>query len=272
MTEAEKPLSVPKGALTYASYLRVDELLSLQAPRSSPAEHDETLFIVIHQVYELWFKQVLHELEHLIARFSVDDAPAVLSTFKRILTIFKTLVAQVDVLETMTPVQFSSFRARLESASGFQSLQFRVLELRAGKRDERMLAHLASDPAAAARIEKEIEKPTLFDAFLGYLRRQSVAVPAALLARAARAPIEESDELRASLVRLYKERNDLAVVCERMVDLDEALQEWRYRHVKMVERTIGFKRGTGGSAGAEYLRQTLFRPLFADLWTIRSEL
>jgi tryptophan 2,3-dioxygenase len=263
-------ISVPKRALTYASYLQLNELLALQAPRSEPAEHDETLFIVVHQVYELWFKQVLHELEHLIRALERDDSPVVLSTFKRILTIFKTLVAQVDVIETMTPVQFSSFRTRLETASGFQSQQFRVLELRLGKRDERMLVHLMGDPVTAQQVNEQIARPTLYDAFLGHLARSGIALPQET--RDPRAPIVESAELRTALVGIYRTRNDLAVLCERMIDIDEALQEWRYRHVKMVERTIGFKAGTGGSAGADYLRQTLFRPLFADLWAIRSEL
>jgi tryptophan 2,3-dioxygenase len=253
---------------TYASYLRIDDLLQLQVPRSEPVEHDEILFIVIHQTYELWFKQVLHECEWLIASLDAGDGAKARHTFKRILTILKTLVGQVDVLETMTPIEFTSFRARLESASGFQSRQFRCLELLLGKRDPKMLQHLAGDAVVAEHVAKR----TLHDAFLGYLARAGAAIPQEAQARAPEAPIVESDAVRAALVQVYRTSTDLADLCERMVDLDEGLQEWRYRHVKMVERTIGFKRGTGGSAGAEYLRTTLFRPLFADLWAIRSEL
>jgi tryptophan 2,3-dioxygenase len=245
-------------ALTYASYLRVSELLALQARRSEPPEHDEMLFIVIHQVYELWFKQILHELEALSAAFAADDVPQLLHTMKRVLTILKTLVAQVDVLETMTPVSFASFRARLESASGFQSQQFRSIEFTLGKRDKRL-------PGFAAT-------PSVYDLFLGWLSRRGFAVPAEVLSRDLLEPLPESAEVRATLVEVYRRHPVERQVCERLVDFDEGLQEWRYRHVKMVERTIGFKKGTGGSAGAEYLRSTLFRPLFADLWAIRSEL
>jgi tryptophan 2,3-dioxygenase len=268
----EHALTVPGDELTYASYLRVDELLALQTPRSDPPEHDETLFIVIHQVYELWFKQLLHELDRLVASLAAGDTAIAGATFKRMLAILKTLVGQVDVLETMTPVQFSSFRTRLESASGFQSRQFRALELGLGKRDLRLLAHLQKDPTSRALAEGYLARPSLYDAFLAYLARNGVAIPAELLGRDTREPIPESAGLRAALVDVYWTRPELANICERLVDLDEGLQEWRYRHVKMVERTIGLKRGTGGSAGAAYLQATLFKPLYADLWAIRSEL
>jgi tryptophan 2,3-dioxygenase len=245
-------------ALTYASYLRISELLALQARRSDPPEHDEMLFIVIHQVYELWFKQILHELDALSASFASDDVPQVLHTMKRVLTILKTLVAQVDVLETMTPVSFASFRERLESASGFQSRQFRLIEFTLGKRDKLL-------PGATAA-------PSVYDAFLSWLSRRGFDIPRDVLERPLLEPLPESAGVRAVLVELYRRHPTERQVCERLVDFDEGLQEWRYRHVKMVERTIGFKKGTGGSSGAEYLRQTLFRPLFADLWAIRSEL
>jgi tryptophan 2,3-dioxygenase len=257
---ADPPLTVPGTGLTYGSYLRIDELLALQQPRSSPAEHDEMLFIVIHQVYELWFKQVLHELDRLEQGFAAGNTAMALGTFKRILTILKTLVAQVDVLETMTPVEFGSFRSRLESASGFQSQQFRLIEVRLGKRDPRLLAYLhkaGGDTAAKARLEAALAAPPLYTRFLQFLAAQAVAV---------------GDDPKPALIALYRAQSPLATVCERMVDLDEGVQEWRYRHVKMVERTIGLKHGTGGSAGAGYLRTTLAEPLFPDLWAIRSEL
>jgi tryptophan 2,3-dioxygenase len=256
----EPPLTVPEAGLTYGSYLRIDQLLALQQPRSAPEEHDEMLFIVIHQVYELWFKQVLHELGRLEQSFAAGNTAAVLGTFKRILTILKTLVAQVDVLETMTPIEFGSFRARLESASGFQSQQFRQIEVRLGRRDPRLLKYLAQpggDTAAKQRLEAALAEPPLYTRFLQFLAAQGAPV---------------GDDPRPALIDIYRRQSALATVCERMVDLDEGLQEWRYRHVKMVERTIGLKRGTGGSAGAEYLRTTLTDPLFPDLWSIRSEL
>jgi tryptophan 2,3-dioxygenase len=259
-------------ALTYASYLRIEELLALQERRSTPPEHDEMLFIVIHQVYELWFKQILHELTALRAAFERDDVPQVLHTLKRVLTILKTLVAQVDVLETMTPVSFASFRARLESASGFQSRQFRLVEITLGKRDARLMAQLAHASEAENPLAQAAKLPSIYDAFLGWLARRGFAIPRTVLERSPSEPLPESAEVRSVLVDIYRHHATESQVAERLVDFDEGLQEWRYRHVKMVERTIGFKAGTGGSSGAEYLRNTLFRPLFADLWAIRTEL
>ncbi len=267
------PLSAAASKpLTYASYLKIDELLALQQPLSDGPEHDETLFIVIHQVYELWFKQVLHELRYLAAAFRAGDTPAALATLKRVLTILKTLVAQVDILETMTPVSFNSFRYRLESASGFQSAQFRELEFLLGKKSPRVVDHYPAGTPGRARLEAAFEEPTLWDAFLRFLATWAYAIPAAALERDVRAPIEPDAAVQAALLEVYREHPVLAMVCERMVDFDEGLQEWRYRHVKMVERTIGSKRGTGGSEGAEYLKTTLFQPAFPDLWAIRSEL
>ena len=258
--------------VTYAKYLQTDKLLDLQRPLSAGPEHDEMLFIIIHQVYELWFKQVLHELGRLQEVLEANDTPGTLATFNRILTILKTLVAQVDVLETMTPVAFSSFRARLESASGFQSAQFREVEYLLGYKNLAMARHHPADSPGGQRLQQLIDEPTLYDSFLRYLEANGYEVPQTLLARDVSKPIESSPELQAILLQIYRQDSMCTMVCERLVDLDEGLQEWRYRHVKMVERTIGSKPGTGGSEGAAYLRRTLFQPLFADLWTIRSEL
>jgi len=259
-------------ALTYSSYLKIDELLSLQEPLSEGPEHDEMLFIVIHQVYELWFREVNHEIRYLQRNLEADRAPEALSTFKRILTILKTLVAQVDVLETMTPVSFSSFRDRLESASGFQSAQFREMEFLLGHKSRRMLEHHPPGSPGRRRLEELRDKPSLWDSFLRFLARNGYPVPKQILARDFSEPVPSSEGVRAILLELYRGDHVGSTLCERLVDLDEGLQEWRYRHVKMVERTIGLKPGTGGSEGAAYLRETLFRPLFPDLWAIRSEL
>jgi tryptophan 2,3-dioxygenase len=263
------PTSKP---LTYVSYLRLEELLALQQPRSAGPEHDEMLFIVVHQVYELWFKQVLHELRYLRSALDAGDSPGALATLKRVLTILKTLVAQIDVLETMTPVSFNSFRARLEAASGFQSHQFRELEFLLGhKRPELVTQHPAGSAGRRA-LEQLLGERTVFDAFLRYLSLEGHPVPEAALARDARAAVVASAGVQEALLDAYRANGFAAQVCERLVDFDEGLQEWRYRHVKMVERTIGIKIGTGGSAGAAYLRETLFRPLFPDLWEIRARL
>lgn len=258
--------------LTYSSYLKVDELLELQRPLSDGPEHDEMLFIVIHQVYELWFRQVIHELAELRARLQSGDSVLALATLKRVLTIFKTLVAQVDVLETMSPVSFSSFRHRLESASGFQSAQFREVEVLLGARSERLAQHHPPGSRGRLRIEARLAEPSLWDGFLHYLARLGHDVPPALLERDVRRAAEPSPEVQTILLTVYRDHPVQAMVCERLLDLDEGLQEWRYRHVKMVERTIGSKPGTGGSSGAEYLKRTLFRPVFPDLWEIRAEL
>jgi tryptophan 2,3-dioxygenase len=257
---------------TYSSYLAVDELLGLQRPVSDGPEHDEMLFIVIHQVYELWFKLVLHELGLLQRALEAGDTAVGHDTFKRILTVLKTLVAQVDVLETMTPVSFVSFRSRLDSASGFQSIQFRELEFALGARHPAMLAHVPAEHPARARLEALLTSNSLWDSFLVYLATQGYAVPATALARDRAAPPREDPAVHPVLIDIYRRDPLRREICERMVDLDEGLQEWRYRHVKMVERTIGTKQGTGGSPGAAYLRSTLFKPLFPDLWAIRSEL
>jgi tryptophan 2,3-dioxygenase len=257
-------------ALTYTSYLALDEILGAQRPRSD--EHDEILFIVVHQVYELWFKELLHELAHLQRLLEEGRGTQALSTLKRILTILKLVVAQIDVIETLTPVQFLSFRERLESASGFQSAQFRELEAVLGRRDRTVLAAYQEDSDAYRRIEAALARRSLHDSFLRYLALRGYEVPTDRLERDVTLPVEESPGVHAALLAAYRDDGEAAHVCERMVDLDEGFQEWRYRHVKMVERTIGSRSGTGGSPGAKYLRTTLNQPMFPDLWSVRSEL
>jgi len=257
-------------ALTYTSYLALDEVLGAQRPKTD--EHDEMLFIVIHQVYELWFKQMIHELRHLQQRLEAGEGPRALATVRRVLTILKTVVAQIDVLETMTPSQFSTFRTRLESASGFQSAQFRELEAILGRRDEGALDAYAEGSPERARIAAAMGRGSVFDSYLRYLATQGLDVPADALARDVTLPPEPHEGVQAAVLEAYRRDGEAAQVTERLVDLDEGVQEWRYRHVKMVERTIGDKAGTGGSSGAGYLRTTLHRPMFPDLWAVRSEL
>jgi tryptophan 2,3-dioxygenase len=258
--------------LTYAGYLKIDELLRLQQPLSDDPEHDEMLFIIIHQVYELWFKQIVHEMRKLQEEMVDGDTTAVLATLKRILTILKTLVAQVDVLETMTPMSFNAFRERLESASGFQSAQFRELEFLLGQKNPKVLRHHPPGSPGRRRLDELLGRPALQDSLLRYLAEAGYEVPGELLERDVTRPHQSSREVQQLLLELYRRDPLRQMVCERLVDLDEGLQEWRYRHVKMVERTIGDKAGTGGSSGAAYLRSTLHRPFFPDLWAIRGEL
>jgi tryptophan 2,3-dioxygenase len=262
--------------LTYSSYLRLDDLLSIQVEKSGdgdePAEHDEMLFIIIHQVYELWFKQVLHELDYVRERLARGDLPRVLHSMKRILTILKVLVAQLDILETMTPLDFLAFRVRLAEASGLQSYQFRELEFLLGNKREEVFDRYPTGSDARARIERRFGEPTLWDAVLGFLDASGYPMPASALERDVTRPIEPSPEVQVELIRLYRSDPQLVPLCERLIDLDEGLQEWRYRHVKMVERTIGSKHGTGGTTGAPYLATSLNRPIFPDLWAIRTSL
>ena len=218
--------------VTYLSYLRIPELLSLQEPLSEGPEHDELLFIVIHQTYELWFKQILHELRRADERLRAGDLHQSLSVLRRVRTIMKTLVGQVDILETMTPLQFNAFRDRLASSSGFQSAQFRELEAVFGRGGG-----------------------CLWDAVVAFLDR---------------ADCRSGATIADDIVAVYRTRPDVALLLEELVDIDEGVQEWRYRHVKMVERTIGNKMGTGGSSGADYLRSTLFTPIFPELWEVRT--
>lgn len=256
--------------ITYSQYLKLDELLALQQPRSGGKEHDETLFIVIHQVYELWFKQILHELTLLRTAFETSNQPQILGTLKRVLTILKTLVSQVDILETMTPLSFSSFRQLLESSSGFQSLQFREFEMALGNRSPAKLDHLKASKDYP-RLLTLLKNPSLYDSFLSYLAKLGFAIPKDALCRDLTQPITENRAVQLVLIDVYRSHPGIAQICERLVDLDEGVQEWRYRHVKMVERTIGTKIGTGGSPGVGYLATTLFKPAFPDLWAIRKD-
>jgi tryptophan 2,3-dioxygenase len=254
--------------VTYSGYLRLDQLLSAQQPKSS--EHDEMLFIVIHQIYELWFKQLLHELAKLQAELESGGTTHAMRTLRRTLAILKIVVSQLDVLETMTPTQFTRFRDWLGTSSGFESAQFRELEAVLGRRDRMMVARYAEGSAEWERITAAMSRPSLFDSFARYLAGQGYGVPPEIVNRDVSQPIEASDAMQQALKRVYDDDTDATAVCELLVDVDEGMQEWRYHHVKMVERTIGGRSGTGGSAGATYLRSTLGTPTFPDLWAMRS--
>jgi tryptophan 2,3-dioxygenase len=257
-------------SLTYTSYLALEEILGAQRPTSE--EHDEVLFIVVHQVYELWFKQLIHELLYLQKMLEEGNEARTSATFKRLLTILKLVVAQLDVIETMTPIQFLAFRDRLESASGFQSGQFRELEAILGRRDPGVLRAYHEESIDYGRVKEAMARPSVYDSFLRYLALRGYDVPQEILNRDVTQPAQESDGVRAAVLAAYRDDGGAAQVAERLVDFDEGFMEWRYHHVKMVERTIGTRAGTGGSSGADYLRSTLHKPFFPELWTVRSEL
>jgi tryptophan 2,3-dioxygenase len=263
---------IPNPVLTYEQYLSLDALLSLQQPRSDGPENDEMLFIVIHQVYELWFKELLHELDRVVTLLRSDESHRAQHTLRRILTILKVLVAQLDILETMTPLEFLSFRVRLEAASGFQSNQFRQLEFLLGIKSVAALARFPEGSQGRLVLERRYREPTVWDGFLHYLSREGYPIPATQLTRDYARPLEATSEIQQILLNIYRRDVKNTGICERLVDLDEGFAEWRYHHLRMVERTIGSKPGTGGSRGAAYLRTTLGSNLFPDLWEIRAQL
>lgn len=257
-------------SMNYQRFAMLPELLSLQRPLSEPPEHDEMLFIIVHQVHELWFKAALHELDHARELLVGGDEARLAATLKRVRSILKVLVGQLDILETMTPVEFESFRDRLDTASGFQSAQFRELEFVLGVKRASVLKTF-TDPDEHRRLKRRLEEPSLWDAFLRFLAGRGYKVPDRALARDVTEPVAPDPEVQDVLVDAYRSDPGLINLCERLVDLDEGFQEWRYRHVKMVERTIGNKPGTGDSAGVAYLVTTM-TAAFPDLWEMRSAL
>ena len=259
-------------SISYADYLKLDELLSMQEERAQPRSEDEHLFIVVHQTYELWFKQMLHELHLLIQHFQQDQPALAATKLGRILKLLKLLVHQVDVLETMTPRRFDDFRSFLETSSGLQSYQFRVLEILLGWRHHPSLYEFF-EPGSVGRkkIDTQLRTSCLWDyfhAFLGHYH--SDLAPLAPNPEAVGLRYLLSEALQRQISELMKDRAEIDRLVELLIDLDEGLQEWRYRHVKMVERTIGNKTGTGGSNGVDYLKKTLHRQMFPDLWATRS--
>ena len=256
--------------LTYAKYLKIEELLKLQKVKSDPPEHDETLFIIIHQVYELWFKLLLHEIDRIKSCLSAGDLFGSIATFKRVRMVLKTLVGQIDVLETMTPMSFMAFRNRLNTASGFQSEQFREMEFVLGYKRAEMLQYQPKGSAGRARLEKRLRERSVVDHFHDFLETRGVTIPPSVKKRDITRPTAADPTVQDALLNLYRTQPETGILLELMTDFDEGMQEWRYRHVKMVERTIGDQPGTGGSPGVAYLRGSLFKPLFPDLWAIRS--
>lgn len=258
--------------LTYSDYLKIDELLSLQKYRSETKEHDEMLFIIIHQTYELWFKQILHEFDKLRKELHQGETWTAVKTMRRVLTILKTMVAQIDILETMTPLEFNSFRGFLDEASGFQSVQFREVEILCGLRSSHMIKAHEHQPQYVERMKERMKEPTLWESFCRYLQQQGYEIDKPERLNEQGLLYEPNENLQETLIGIMKQDPETAMLCELFVDFDEGMQEWRYRHVKMVERTIGNKKGTGGSDGVSYLRSTLHQRIFPDLWEIRSKI
>lgn len=266
------PISKDEQRLTYGGYLKVRELTALQQLLSDPLQHDETLFIIIHQVYELWFKQLLHEVDTIIEHLNRDEPLRAHRLLRRCSEIQQVLVNQVAVLETMTPMDFLAFRDHLLPASGFQSAQFRELEFVSGSKEKRFLNFYDEDSEDYARLKSRLERPSLGDAFYDMLRRRGFDLPE----DNDKGVGGETDAHRTrlqELIRIYHEAEshyDLFLLAESLIEYDEMFSLWRLRHIEMVERMIGSKTGTGGSEGATYLKKTTQRKFFPELWELRT--
>jgi len=261
--------------LTYGSYLKVEELMALQMPQSNPAHHDELLFIVIHQAYELWFKLILHELDNAIRYMDEGRVLRAQHFMGRVTAIQKLLVQQIHILQTMIPSEFLHFRDLINPASGFQSLQFREIEFMAGLKDERYLTHFKNRPEMTAKLRERMAQPDLRDTFYKMLKKRGMAMPenASELERKGDEAVKK--QILACLKEVYQhpEKNlPLYLLCESLVDFDQELALWREHHVHVVERVIGFKRGTGGSAGVDYLKSTTNKKCFPLLLEVRTHL
>lgn len=264
--------------LTYGEYLKVPELLKLQRLQSEPQHHDEMLFIIIHQAYELWFKQIIHEMECTRNCMLAGKILRAAHTMKRVHAIMELLVKQIHILETMTPAEFLQFRDKLQPASGFQSLQFRELEFLAGLKNERYIKAFESQPDLAERLKKRLDEPSLRDTYFVLLRDLGYPLPEAI-SHQQREELDQDDEehaqVMASLIQIYQNPDSnlpLYLLSETFVEFDLQLDLWREHHVRVVERSIGFKRGTGGSSGVGYLQSTTGRRCFPFLWEVRTYL
>jgi len=261
--------------LDYATYLGLDALLTAQRPLSDPPHHDEMLFIVQHQTTELWFKLMLHELRAAIELVRRDDLEGSFKILARVKHIQTQLLNQWSVLETLTPTEYAQFRYVLGPASGFQSHQNRLIEMALGKRDARVLEVFRSVPAVRAELEAALQAPSLYDEFLRWLARRGVAVPREVLERDVSLPYEPHAGVTEAIVGVYErpaDSWDAYEMAEKLVDVDETYSLWRYRHLKVVLRIIGTKRGTGGTSGAPYLRQMVDEVFFPELWEARTAL
>jgi tryptophan 2,3-dioxygenase len=261
--------------LSYNKYLKVRDLIGLQECLSDPAHHDELLFITVHQAYELWFKQILHEVDASLLAMREGRAPAAARALARVAEVEKLLVAQIHILETMTPINFLGFRDQLNPASGFQSMQFREVEFSSGLKDEEIMRAFSDDEFAASRLRARFDAPTLGEEFYALLARRGLDAPP----DDASLPEEERRRRYGRRVRAvvevlthFEQRYEEFQLGEALISHDEFFSLWRYHHVKMVERMLGTKRGTGGSEGVGYLKTTLDKKFFPELWEARTHL
>jgi len=264
-----------EAPLSYNKYLRVPELIELQSCLSTPAQHDELLFITVHQAYELWFKQILHEIDASIALMKDDRAAEAAQALRRTVEIEKLLIAQIHILETMKPIRFLAFRDELNPASGFQSMQFREIEFSSGLKDEKVLRAFAGDDFAYQRLEARMKAPSLSEAFFALLRRHGLDTPAIDSPRDEKERRSNYGKRQRALVEILTHEDKFfkeAQLAEALIEHDEYFSLWRSHHIKMVERMVGAKPGTGGSEGVGYLQKTLDKKFFPELWEARTYL
>jgi tryptophan 2,3-dioxygenase len=262
-----------RDRLSYTGYLALDQILDAQHPLSDPPHHDEMLFIVQHQVTELWMKLVIHELEAAIAAIRADQLEPCFKVLARVKQVQQQMFHQWGVLETLTPAEYARFRHVFGQASGFQSVQFRLLEFLLGNKDASYLAVFEHDPGALARLRGALEAPSIYDEFLRLLARRGLPVPAERIERDWTQPVESHPGVVEVFKRIYEDTEhhwDAYDMCEKLVDVEVNFQLWRFRHLKTVERIIGFKRGTGGSSGVKFLREAIDIRLFPELIDVRT--
>jgi tryptophan 2,3-dioxygenase len=263
----------PEGGLTYGSYLQLDRILDAQKPLSS--HHDEMLFIVIHQVSELWMKLSLHELSGVLRQIQGDDLDPAFKMLSRVARIQSQLIMSWDVLSTMTPFDYSSFRDELQQSSGFQSFQYRTLEFTLGNKNRELIEVHRSVPEVYARLKATLEKPSVYDETLRMLARRGFGIPTSHVERDWAEPYEPHPEVESAWLAVYRDVKthwDLYELAEKFVDLEHKFQQWRFAHMTTVERIIGGKRGTGGTSGVSYLKKALDLRFFPELWSVRTSI
>ncbi|GIE62945.1 tryptophan 2,3-dioxygenase [Actinoplanes octamycinicus] len=264
-----------KVNLSYGEYLHLDEVLNAQHPVSVPEHHDELLFILQHQTSELWLKLIIHELRAVLQHLAKDDLKPALKGLARVKHIQRTLTEQWSVLATLTPTEYAQFRSFLGTSSGFQSYQYRAVEFLLGNKDRRMLQIFNDQPAARALLDDLLGTPSVYDEFLRYLARHGHPIPVEILDRDVTEAWSFSEALVPVFQTIYEKAEqhwEVYEACEELVDLEENFQFWRFRHLKTVERTIGFKRGTGGSSGVGFLKAALDLTFFPELYAVRTEI
>ena len=262
-----------RESMSYGDYLKLEQLLSCQSPLSG--KHDETLFIVIHQASELWIKLCLHEISGAIRQIRADELGPAFKMMARVARVQSNLIQSWEILSTMTPFDYSSFRAALGKASGFQSFQYRILEFRLGNKNRQMVGVFASNPAVAELVETALREPSIYDEALGLLARRNFPIPKEKLARDFSEPYESDPRVTEAWRLVYRDAEkhwDLYELAEKLVDVEYRFHLWRYSHMKTVERIIGAKPGTGGTSGVAYLQKALGLRFYPELWDVRTEI